>query len=61
MSTPATLARAALHAGRAAAERGDRSDTNPWNGTSDNVAGRVQAKMWRHGYQSGNPVQVHQE
>jgi hypothetical protein len=56
MSTPAVLSRAALHAGRAAAERGDRSNTNPWNDKSDNVAERVQAKMWRHGYQSANPV-----
>ena len=58
MSTPATLARAALHAGKAAAERGDRSTTNPFHATSSDPAERVQAKMWRAGYQAGNPVQL---
>lgn len=60
MSTPATLSLAALRAGKAAAERGDRSTTNPHDATSDNAAERVQAKMWRKGYTAGNPVQLDQ-
>lgn len=58
MTTPAALARAALHAGKAAAERGDRSDTIPFDGHSREPAQRVQAKMWRIGYQAGNPVRI---
>ncbi|WP_410652109.1 Rmf/CrpP fold protein [Amycolatopsis sp. cmx-4-54] len=58
MSTPTSLSLAALRAGKAAAERGDRSTTCPHDPTSDDVAERVQAKMWRRGYAEGNPVQL---
>jgi hypothetical protein len=53
--TVAQQARAALHAGNAAAESGHRP-TNPYDGNSTDPAERVRAKMWRTGYQAGNPM-----
>lgn len=48
-------ARAALAAGKAAAESGKPSK-NPHDGNSPDPAERVQAKLWRVGYQAGNPM-----
>lgn len=48
-------ARAALAAGRKAAESGQPSK-NPHDGNSRDPAERVRAKMWRTGYQAGNPM-----
>lgn len=48
-------ARAALAAGKTAAEAG-KPATNPHNGNSKDPAERVQARLWRQGYQAGNPM-----
>lgn len=55
--TPASEMRAALRAGRRAAEAG-KPPANPYNGTADTARERMLARMWRIGYQAGNPVQL---
>lgn len=48
-------ARAALAAGKHAAEAGQPAK-NPHDGNSPDPAERVQARLWRQGYQAGNPM-----
>lgn len=48
-------AREALHAGKKAAENAERPK-NPHDGNSTDPAERVAAKLWRKGYQDGNPI-----
>ena len=48
-------ARAALTAGRKAAEDG-KPATNPHDAGNSDPAERVQARLWRAGYQAGNPM-----
>jgi hypothetical protein len=48
-------ARAALAAGKKAAEDG-KPATNPHDGNSTDPAERVQSRLWRQGYQAGNPM-----
>ncbi|MBE1471386.1 hypothetical protein H4W33_010460 [Kibdelosporangium phytohabitans] len=52
--TPAAEMRAALHAGRAAAENRQPPD-NPY-APGDTARERVLATMWRQGYAAGNPI-----
>lgn len=51
----ASKARAALAAGRKAAEDG-KSPGNPHDAQSSDPAERVQARLWRTGYTAGNPM-----
>lgn len=55
--TPGGEMRAALQAGRLAAQQ-KRSPTNPYNGTGATARERVLARMWRTGYTAANPARV---
>lgn len=55
--TPAGEMRAALQAGRRAAQQ-KRSPANPYDGIGATARERVLARMWRTGYSAGNPVRV---
>ncbi|MFC6090868.1 ribosome modulation factor [Saccharothrix lopnurensis] len=55
--TPAGEMRAALHAGRRAAETG-QPPANPYSGTAGDARERMLARMWRIGYRAGNPVRL---
>ncbi|MEU5847446.1 hypothetical protein [Saccharopolyspora shandongensis] len=55
MTVPAQM-REALDAGRAAAENRQPPKANPYRGDADTARERVLARMWRQGYQAGNPM-----
>jgi hypothetical protein len=61
MTTPATPAgevRAALAAGRAAAQNRQPISANPYRGNADTTRERVLARVWMRGYAFGNPMPV---
>lgn len=56
MTAPANEVRAALAAGRAAAENRQPASSNPHQGDSADVRERVLAAAWMHGCGQGNPM-----
>jgi hypothetical protein len=50
--------RAALAAGRTAAQNRQHVSANPYRGDADTTRERVLARMWIRGYGAGNPMRV---